>query len=128
MGKISFLGGVAVGYVLGARAGRQRYEQIKRAALGVWSSGPVQSGVDTAKETVRDQGASMAGLVGDAAKQAGSAAREKVSHSSAKAAGTPSASTPGAGAETGGGTPATNGTSAPGRHTGSIDQPYAGPH
>ncbi len=128
MGKISFLGGVAVGYVLGARAGRQRYEQIKGAALGVWASGPVQSGVDTAKETVRDQGASVAGLVGDAAKQAGSAAREKVGHSSDKASQTSSTSPPATGAETGGGTSATNGTSAPGRHTGSIDQPYAGPH
>ena len=30
--KASFITGVAAGYVLGARAGRERYEKIKRAA------------------------------------------------------------------------------------------------
>ncbi len=31
MAKLSFLAGFGAGYVLGARAGRERYEQIKRA-------------------------------------------------------------------------------------------------
>ena len=31
MAKLSFLAGFGVGYVLGARAGRERYEQIVRA-------------------------------------------------------------------------------------------------
>jgi hypothetical protein len=30
--RISFLGGLAVGYVLGAQAGRERYEQLKQLA------------------------------------------------------------------------------------------------
>ncbi|HEX9031782.1 MAG TPA: hypothetical protein VF834_08025 [Streptosporangiaceae bacterium] len=30
--RISFIGGLAVGYVLGAQAGRERYEQLKRLA------------------------------------------------------------------------------------------------
>jgi hypothetical protein len=30
--------GLAIGYVLGARAGRERYEQIKRAATAAWQS------------------------------------------------------------------------------------------
>jgi len=29
--RVTFAAGLAVGYVLGARAGRERYEQIKRA-------------------------------------------------------------------------------------------------
>jgi hypothetical protein len=29
--KLSFIAGVGAGYVLGARAGRERYEQIRRA-------------------------------------------------------------------------------------------------
>lgn len=37
-----FLAGVAVGYVLGARAGRERYETIARTASGLASSPPVQ--------------------------------------------------------------------------------------
>ena len=35
--------GGAVGYYLGARAGRQRYEQINRLIQRVTDSGPVQS-------------------------------------------------------------------------------------
>ena len=31
MAKLSFLAGFGAGYVLGARAGRERYEQIRRA-------------------------------------------------------------------------------------------------
>ena len=31
MAKLSFLAGFGAGYVLGAKAGRERYEQIKRA-------------------------------------------------------------------------------------------------
>ena len=31
MAKLSFLAGFGAGYVLGSRAGRERYEQIKRA-------------------------------------------------------------------------------------------------
>lgn len=41
--KLSLLTGLAVGYVLGARAGRKRYEQIAAAAQKVWESKPVQA-------------------------------------------------------------------------------------
>ncbi len=50
MGKISFLAGVGVGYVLGAAAGRQRYEQIKTAAAKTWNNPKVQQGVDAAQD------------------------------------------------------------------------------
>ena len=32
LNRITFLGGIAVGYVLGAQAGRERYEQMKQLA------------------------------------------------------------------------------------------------
>lgn len=48
-GKLLFVAGAGLGYVLGARAGRKRYEQIKEAAAGVWNSPTVQQGVDQAK-------------------------------------------------------------------------------
>ncbi|MEP6851415.1 MAG: hypothetical protein ABJA87_01930 [bacterium] len=41
--KLSFLAGAAVGYVLGARAGRARYESIVRAFHTVTGSQTVQS-------------------------------------------------------------------------------------
>ncbi|MGJ0204143.1 YtxH domain-containing protein [Leucobacter sp. gxy201] len=44
-GKVAFVLGAAVGYVLGTRAGRERYEQIKRGAKAVWGTPPVQRGV-----------------------------------------------------------------------------------
>ncbi|ANJ25501.1 hypothetical protein [Agromyces aureus] len=49
-GKILFVVGVGVGYVLGTRAGRERYEQIKSAAESVWNTPTVQKGVDSAKD------------------------------------------------------------------------------
>jgi hypothetical protein len=57
--KLSFLVGAAVGYVLGARAGRERYETIVALARKVAGSQTVQSTagvlraqVDTAKSQV----------------------------------------------------------------------------
>lgn len=41
--KLSFLLGAAVGYTLGARAGRERYEQIVQTARKLRSSQTVQS-------------------------------------------------------------------------------------
>jgi aspartate/methionine/tyrosine aminotransferase len=40
--KATFLAGLAVGFVVGARAGRERYEQMKKAATQVVQSPPVQ--------------------------------------------------------------------------------------
>ncbi|WP_127791971.1 hypothetical protein [Agromyces sp. LHK192] len=60
-GKILFVVGLGVGYVLGTRAGRERYEQIRRAAQGVWNQPVVQQGV----ETVKDFAAARVGDAGD---------------------------------------------------------------
>ena len=49
-GKVLFVVGLGVGYVLGTRAGRERYEQIKKAAEGVWNAPAVQQGVGTVKD------------------------------------------------------------------------------
>lgn len=69
MGKLSFFAGAAVGYVLGARAGVQRYEQIKELSNKVWSSDPVQHQVERGKEAARTQVApAVAEAVSSAAK------------------------------------------------------------
>lgn len=41
-GKLMFLGGVAVGFVLGARAGRERYDQLVGNARKLWDHPTVQ--------------------------------------------------------------------------------------
>jgi hypothetical protein len=43
-----FIIGFAVGYVVGARAGRERYEQMKKAATQVVQSPPVQKATQAA--------------------------------------------------------------------------------
>lgn len=49
-GKIGIVVGLAAGYVLGSRAGRERYEQIKAGYLKLWNTAPVQKQVAKAKE------------------------------------------------------------------------------
>ena len=53
MGKLSFLAGFAAGYVVGAAAGRERYEQIKSVSSKVAGNPTVQraSGSVTSKAT-----------------------------------------------------------------------------
>lgn len=50
MRKWSLVAALVVGYVLGARAGKERYEQIRRVATKAWGSPPVQAAVDRAEE------------------------------------------------------------------------------
>ena len=72
MGKLTFIAGMAAGYVLGARAGRKRYEQIRRTSGKVWNSGPVQKQVVNAKEVARTKAAPVvADMVADAARATG---------------------------------------------------------
>jgi hypothetical protein len=66
MVKAAFVTGLGIGYVLGARAGRERYEQIQRAYRAVRENPTVQ-------ETAGVVGAQASGLV--------STAKERVSSS-----------------------------------------------
>ncbi|KDA06780.1 hypothetical protein DC31_07155 [Microbacterium sp. CH12i] len=62
-GKIGLVIGVGVGYVLGTRAGRERYEQIKTQWLKVWHLDPVQDQVTKAKAFVSDRTAAVPGAI-----------------------------------------------------------------
>ncbi|MEI2827709.1 MAG: hypothetical protein V9F04_15930 [Dermatophilaceae bacterium] len=75
---IGFVAGAAVGYVLGTRAGRARYEQIKQGAHRLWTSDPVQHKLDQAGHAVKTQALPfVADKVGDAVKAAGRAVKDK---------------------------------------------------
>ncbi len=50
--RIGLTIGFAAGYVLGARAGRERYEQIAKAARGLWNTEPVQRMADRGMEAL----------------------------------------------------------------------------
>ncbi|PRY02731.1 hypothetical protein [Allonocardiopsis opalescens] len=58
--RLAFVAGLAIGYVLGSRAGRERYDQIARAVRGVGESpafqevvGLVEAQVENGWRTVR---------------------------------------------------------------------------
>ncbi|WP_051366006.1 YtxH domain-containing protein [Hamadaea tsunoensis] len=66
MSKMWFVAGAAVGYVLGARAGREQYDKLVRSARQLWESPTVQEAagvareqtarlVDTAKDKVQEK-------------------------------------------------------------------------
>jgi hypothetical protein len=48
-GKLWFIGGLAAGFVLGARAGRERYEELVRNARKVWDHPTVQEAAGVAQ-------------------------------------------------------------------------------
>ena len=75
MAKLSFLFGAAVGYVLGARAGHERYEQIKALSSRAWGSDPVQTQVAKGKEAARTQ---LAPAVADAVSTAAKSSADKL--------------------------------------------------
>ena len=85
--KPSLVVGFAAGYVLGSRAGRERYEQISNGARKFMGNPTVQSAASKAQETVATQAPVVAEAVKDKATSAASAVADKVSrdHDSAPA-------------------------------------------
>lgn len=61
--KMTFLAGLGTGYVLGARAGRQRYEQIASTARGLWQDPRVQQRRSQAQQVVKEQVSDVADKV-----------------------------------------------------------------
>lgn len=68
-GKILFVAGLGVGYVLGTRAGRERYEQLKRMADRAWNDPRVQHRVEQAEDFVKDKAPEVAEFVSGGAKK-----------------------------------------------------------
>ncbi len=89
-GKLSFLAGLGAGYVLGARAGRERYDEIASRARELWRDPRVQEKAEHAQHAVQDK-----------ASQAQQAVKHKVASTSWHASGS---GDPGASAGPGTGT------------------------
>lgn len=66
-GKLSFIIGLGAGYVLGARSGRERYEQIAEKAQQLWRDPRVQEKAGQAQQVMQEK-----------AEQAGQVVKEKV--------------------------------------------------
>ncbi|WP_037605101.1 hypothetical protein [Streptacidiphilus rugosus] len=67
MRKLTFIAGLAIGYVLGTRAGRERYEQLRKTARDLSQTSAVQSATRGAKQAA-----------GSAANKAGQAVADRV--------------------------------------------------
>lgn len=72
--KLMLLVGAGVGYILGARAGRERYDQIADQATKLWTDPRVQTKVDEVKAKAPE----VAQQVGDAAKAKAEEVKAKV--------------------------------------------------
>ena len=76
-GKVGIVVGLAIGYVLGTRAGRERYEQIKEGAQTLWNSAPVQKQVDRAKDFGKSAAMAVPSALWDGAVKVTKAATSK---------------------------------------------------
>ncbi|SFS13285.1 hypothetical protein SAMN04487846_2646 [Microbacterium sp. cf046] len=76
-GKVGLVIGLAAGYVLGTRAGRERYEQIKAQVQKVWNLDPVQEQVAKAKDFAKSTAMALPSTLWDSAVKVTKAAGSK---------------------------------------------------
>ena len=67
MSKLTFAVGIAAGYVLGARAGRGRYEQIKKLSGLAWNHPAVAEQRHRTTAQIKQRGPEVAAAAGQAA-------------------------------------------------------------
>ncbi|MEU2223144.1 YtxH domain-containing protein [Streptomyces sp. NPDC018347] len=63
--RLTFLAGLALGYVLGTRAGRERYEQLKKSARQIAQNPAVRNTAETAAQQGRTYAGKALHTVGD---------------------------------------------------------------
>ncbi|MCB5164849.1 YtxH domain-containing protein [Streptomyces bambusae] len=63
--KLTFVVGLALGYVFGTRAGRERYEQLKKSAQDLAHNPAVRNAAETAGQTGRQYAGKALHAVGD---------------------------------------------------------------
>ena len=68
-GKILLVVGIGIGYVLGTRAGREKYEELKATAQKLWNDPRVQKQVGNAEDFVKDKAPEVAEFLTDGAKK-----------------------------------------------------------
>lgn len=76
-GKVGLIVGIAAGYVLGSRAGRERYDQIKTQWLKVWNTEPVQKQVGKITEATKTAAMALPSTLWDSAVKVTKAATSK---------------------------------------------------
>jgi hypothetical protein len=116
-GKILIVTGLAVGYVLGARAGRERYEEIKRTATKFWNDPRVKQQIETVEDFAKDKAPEVVDFISDNAKkvvsQVRSTKKSGAGSSSSSGNGSKAAGAGTGSASTGTGSSSSNATSGP---------------
>ena len=74
MKMVTFAFGLAVGYVVGTRQGRQGYENLKSRARDLWGNPRVQRTVADAQQVVRDKAPVLANAASEAVSKVDDAA------------------------------------------------------
>lgn len=92
-GKILFVAGLGIGYVLGTRAGREQYERLKTQAARLWNDPRVQKQVDAVEEFVKDKAPDVAEFVTDGAKKVVSQVSNRKAPTRSRSGGTRSSTT-----------------------------------
>jgi hypothetical protein len=75
-GRVALVTGAAIGYVLGTRAGRERYEQIKSQAQRAWQNPRVQQKANQAQDFAKAQAPVVKEKASEAAASAAGAAKD----------------------------------------------------
>jgi len=68
-GKILLVVGLGIGYVLGTRAGREKYEKIKATAIKLWNDPHIAEQRHNAEGFVKDKAPDVAEFLADGAKK-----------------------------------------------------------
>jgi hypothetical protein len=96
-GKILFVAGLGIGYVLGTRAGREQYEKLKAQAARLWNDPRVQKQVDAVEDFVKDKAPDVAEFVTDGAKKVVSQVSNRKASTRSRTSGTRSSGSRSAG-------------------------------
>jgi hypothetical protein len=86
-GKILLVVGLGVGYVLGSRAGREKYDELVGKVQKFWNDPRVQTQVGNAQDFVKEKAPDVADFLSSTVKKAA----PKSSTAKASAAGKPAA-------------------------------------
>lgn len=81
----TFLAGAAVGYLVGARAGREKYDQIRDKAQDLWNDPRTQEKLNDVGSTIKDKAPDVGSAAASAAGNVAGKVKETATNASHRA-------------------------------------------